>query len=666
MCYDDLVFNRTPETVTMSKKVRPQKKAAGKNAAPSAPPRRTAPVPAAAAEPAPRYAGPVLGLILAASLALGVVAVMQFRSSPYFNYPIIDERSLVEWARAIAGGAIVGDRVFYQDPLYPYLLAAVFRLGGENFLLVRLLQVVMGVASVGAVYVLGARIGGARCGLAGAAALALYRGLYFFELQLLKETLVILLSALACVLGAETVKAPERWRRSLAFGLSLGLLALVRGNFLLLLPLFAAAMFFLRRQDPGWRRLARAGAVAAGIGIVLAPVALRNYAVGGRLVLTTSQGGANFYLGNCEYADGRYVRLPFVRSNPEFEAADFQAEAERRLGRSLSPSEVSRFWFKQGLSWIAAHPGRALGLLVHKTHLLLHQYEVADNHNFYALREIFVPALWAPLIGFGALWAAALLGGWEYRRQPQARFAMLFIALYALSILPFFIVDRYRLVLVPALAALAGCGLVRLGQLARVKAWSGLAWRAGLAGAALTIAVLPIRESRQPLNQDYQVLAQVYLQQGELDLAWAWYQRAATNLPADATALRDDIIEGQAATDELRDLMAEAGREQDPDRLVARARELLGQWDQPQLALKVLQRALTLDPDSFPANFDLGRLYLYDPQVRDLHLALKYLHRGLDLKPLDPEVRAQIAAVHDALGQGDQACRWRQETGGRP
>ena len=47
----------------------------------------------------------------------------------------------------------------------------------------------------------------------------------------------------------------------------------------------------------------------AATALVLAPVALRNRAAGGELVLTTSQAGANFYIGNHPGADGRYQPL---------------------------------------------------------------------------------------------------------------------------------------------------------------------------------------------------------------------------------------------------------------------------------------------------------------------------------------------------------------------
>ena len=76
---------------------------------------------------------------------------------------------------------------------------------------------------------------------------------------------------------------------------------------------------------------------------------MRNYRLSGELILTTNQGGANFFIGKNQNADGRSVALPFVRANPRFEAEDFTREAERLAGGRFSPREVSRFWFREGL-----------------------------------------------------------------------------------------------------------------------------------------------------------------------------------------------------------------------------------------------------------------------------------------------------------------------------
>ena len=64
---------------------------------------------------------------------------------------------------------------------------------------------------------------------------------------------------------------------------------------------------------------------------MLGPVALRNGAVGGEYLLTTSQGGSNFYIGNNEHANGMYAPLRFGRGDARFERDDAAAIAEQEL-----------------------------------------------------------------------------------------------------------------------------------------------------------------------------------------------------------------------------------------------------------------------------------------------------------------------------------------------
>src|SRR6266849_2875607 len=77
-----------------------------------------------------------------------------------------------------------------------------------------------------------------------------------------------------------------------------------------------------------------------GLAIVLAPVAIRNHAVGGGFYLTTSQFGPNFYIGNNPRSDGTYMSLRYGRGAPEYERQDAAELAEEAMGRRLTPSEV--------------------------------------------------------------------------------------------------------------------------------------------------------------------------------------------------------------------------------------------------------------------------------------------------------------------------------------
>ena len=72
----------------------------------------------------------------------------------------LDPRYFDQWGVRIASGDWLGDRVFFVDPLYPYVLGVTYRLFGHDLLLVRLIQVAFDVGTVLLVAELGRRVAG--------------------------------------------------------------------------------------------------------------------------------------------------------------------------------------------------------------------------------------------------------------------------------------------------------------------------------------------------------------------------------------------------------------------------------------------------------------------------------------------------------------------------
>src|SRR4029077_2337351 len=129
------------------------------------------------------------------------------------------------------------------------------------------------------------------------------------------------------------------------------------------------------------RRPLGAAIFIAGCLLVLVPVGIRNYAVGGEFHLTTSQFGPNFYIGNHAGASGFYEPL-----GPGHGAAGGEQEcavrlAEEASGRTLSPDEVSAFWTARALDFIRQHPVAWLGLLTRKAALAYNAVEIADTES---------------------------------------------------------------------------------------------------------------------------------------------------------------------------------------------------------------------------------------------------------------------------------------------
>lgn len=604
----------------------------------------------------------VLGLILAGSTTLALTCLWSYRASPYWSFSILDEASFIKWARLIAGGEVIGREAFYLDPLYPYMLAAIFRLFGPGLLMVRLFQIALGTASVGIVFWTARKLRGDLAGLLAAVTLALYHGLYFYELLILKGIMDVFFAAAACALGVAAADRPERWPRWVGLGAALGALTLLRGNFQALLPFALLFAFFIRPRDPLPSRALRAGLAALGMAVLIAPVTVRNYAVSGELILTTTQAGANFYIGNNELAHGDYTILPFVRPDPAFERSDFAREASRRAGRELSPSEVSRFWFGEAFAWMRGHPASALRLTVRKAWLMINQYEVPDNYNYQFTREEFVPQMGVAFLGFELWWGPALIGmAVLTRRDRRAIFPAGFVLLYAATIIPFFIVDRYRLVAAPPMALFAAGAVVWAIEQGRRRALKSLAAAGAVTALAITAGLWPL-PGRQADDVNCMFnLGRVYLELNQPRQAFTWLDRAAKLRPADpnAAAARAEALRRMNAPEIDAILRAAAHPARGPAEFIE-AGKRLEQLGQTPDAAELYERASARDPAALWPHGRLGWLYRADPLCRDLPRARAHLEAGLAIAPDQPDLINGMAEYFDLSGDHAQAQAWRR------
>jgi tetratricopeptide (TPR) repeat protein len=186
-----------------------------------------------------------------------------------------------------------------------------------------------------------------------------------------------------------------------------------------------------------------------GLILILFPVIIRNYVVSGDFVITTSQAGSNFYIGNNLKANGSYVPLISGRETPEFEGSDARMIAEKELGRKLKPSEVSRYWFTKSFDYIKNNKIHYTKLMWKKIKLFFNYYEVPDSEDFYFYRQ-YSSVLRLPLIPFGVICPLAFLGMLLLIKDFK-KYSLLYVLVIAnsVSVIIFYIFSRYRLPIVP-------------------------------------------------------------------------------------------------------------------------------------------------------------------------------------------------------------------------
>ncbi len=417
----------------------------------------------------------VLTLIFVLALVIRFVNLACLSHQPFFEYKIGDAARYDAWAQEIAAGDWVGDSVFYQAPLYPYFLAVIYATVGDNVFVVKFIQAVLAAFSCSLLAGAGWNFFNRRVGIIIGVLMALYVPSIFLESLIQKSVLDLVFLCLIIWLVSWLIRRPNLkiW---LALGSSIGGLCLTRENALALIPWFGLWSLVLGigvfkckrwRQSSTFQRSTISGCVAPvagrfamfvlGLALVLGPVAIRNYWVGGEFHITTSQFGPNFYIGNNPKADGYYRPLVFGRGNAKFEQADAVAIAESAAGRKLTAGEVSNYYLGLSTNYIANDPVTWLGLLGKKTMLSFNRVEIIDTEDQYVYEQYSpVVFLLSKVFHFGVLFPLAVIGLWITRKHWRELWALYgMLALFQLTLIAFFVFGRYRFPVVPILICFA-------------------------------------------------------------------------------------------------------------------------------------------------------------------------------------------------------------------
>lgn len=594
------------------------------------------------------------------TLALGVrlLHFAAMRGSLLYDVLLADAGQYDRWAQRIAAGEWLGSDVFYQTPLYPYLLGALYGLAGHEPWAVRGLQAVFGALSSVFLARAGAGFFSERAGWLTGLVLALYPPAIFFDGILQKASLDLLLMSALLWLAAATQRRPTRVRLG-ACGAVLGALVLNRENAAALAPLLLVWAASLGWDRGRARAAAHAAVFALGVAAVLVPVGLRNLYVGGAFLVTTSQMGSNFYIGNHRGADGGYTPMRAGRGDAKFERDDARLLAEDALKRPLGPGEVSRYWLSRAWEDIRSAPAEWGRLIAWKWFLTWNRAELVDAE------AIHTHALESPLLGaldrvlhFGVVLPLAAAGAWWTRRRARSLWLLYGMALtFAASVTVFYVFARYRYPLVPIAALFAGAGLEGAWRRAMALRSGGGARELAVAMALVACVAL---FSNWPFPQRYDDDAITFynagtelLDVGRLQDALALLERARLEDPSfpetyanlgRAWLMLDDVAAARA--------QLERGIALAPGHAILHlnlAAALARQGDVAQTRAS-LERAIRLDPLLVAA---YGPLAEIEARAGDVTAAVGHLRRAVELAPDSAAAHADLAFA--SMLQGDAA-----------
>ena len=401
------------------------------------------------------------------ALSVRILYLHEIKSSPLFHYPQVDAETYVSIARQIANGEFfhTNSLSFYQPPLYPILLAFIFKTISRDLYLIHLLQFIMGSINCVLIYYLGRLCFNRKVGLLSGLIACFYWPFIYFDGELLIPTLIIFLYLCLLLFLLKYMESGKKSHALLA-GFMLGLSTIARPNILIfgwiVCPLFILPLF-VRLEGKKNNQIIKMKFVdlaffLIGSCCIIAPVTLYNWTTEKSFVLISHNGGLNFYIGNSPQNE----RVIDIRPGEEWDAFTAIPKIENPTIQ-LTGADFSRYWYRKSLNYIKYHPFDFTKNVLRKSVCFFHAYEFKRNLDIYFFKNHFSRLLRMPLLSFAIICPLALLGMYlARRRSPKILLLLLFILAYGFSVVIFFVTSRYRLPVVPIMIIFASFAILQL------------------------------------------------------------------------------------------------------------------------------------------------------------------------------------------------------------
>ena len=364
--------------------------------------------------------------ILIFAVALGVRFYYLAGIEAYPRFELIknrldDQVVFDSWAKSIVAGerfdystsghefaywAAESPGVYPQAPLYPFFVAACYRLFGVDYDRVRAIQMLLGAAACALLYALARRFVGrlpaALCGLAA----AFYGPFVFYEGAFLRAgvfTFVAVAGLLLVTLAAEASPRRLVWL-SPAAGLALSAGVLLRPNYLLVAVLAAGWLYRARARGRGRTRAQARRSLAwlaAAVVIPLLPIVAVNSVRSGSPAFLSSNGPYILFIGNVHDAPGTTAGV-----SPYY----------RQVKASAPAGEIDLV--RETVADVARHPVAFVRLLAKKAVNFFSAEEIPNNLS-YAMARATNPRLALAGLEFHLLWPLALAGVAVSLRRPR-------------------------------------------------------------------------------------------------------------------------------------------------------------------------------------------------------------------------------------------------------
>ncbi|HPP12222.1 MAG TPA: glycosyltransferase family 39 protein, partial [bacterium] len=384
-----------------------------------------------------------LSILLIIGTVIRFVYLYHFSETVFFNPFLMDrhdQKTFILWAKQIQQHPwYVDGKPFYMAPFYPYFLALLLTLTGENLVAVLALQLLLDVLVCFLLFLIGCQIADERTGLIAAGLACFYRTFIVYSGTVLSDGIITLLYTVFIAMALLAQEKHKFWPK-MAAGVTLGLAALAKPTIALFLPFLFLGLISLRggrgkskgeshsekllpQKVKVPSRSYQAGlktflVISVFCVLVILPVTVRNFWVSGRFIPICTNGPVNWAIGN-------------------------------------SADSLGLFCYPQG-PLLSVWSARFWKLQLTKAVLFFTSYEWPQNLNVYLLEEI-IPSLRLAFVHFGLVVPVGLAGLVVVFFDWRRKFLFLTYTLTNIAwVIFFFITDRYRLPAVACLMVSAG------------------------------------------------------------------------------------------------------------------------------------------------------------------------------------------------------------------
>ena len=336
-----------------------------------------------------------------------------------------------------------GNKQFHQEPVYPYLVAATYKVFGTDVRNVFVWQLLLGACINLLIFLLACRYFGNLTGLCAGLLAILCGPITCYDMLLLRSTLTVFLLLLT-VFTFDLALRKQQARYYLLFGAIMAITYLTQAYFVFFIVFAIGYLIYLYRLERPIL-LRGLGNFAICFGLIFMFLVMRNMSVGASLFSVNSNSAISFINGNFNTYD---PNIGFALNNT------LSVDIMHKTDGKFLPSVIETLKSHEGLSYIE--------LLWHKIKTIFYWYELPNNASYYffqqyasILKVLFVTFYIIAPLGLVGL-ALAL---WK-RRESMPLIAMMVVNLAPLMIITGF--SRYRVGLMAVMIPLAAFSIIEL------------------------------------------------------------------------------------------------------------------------------------------------------------------------------------------------------------